>query len=192
METKFGGLVRINPEPLTKKGKNLLYLTLLAIIALWLLAIYGYTVLPDRVPTHFGIKGEPDSYGSKAIILLLPLIFSLGPVIILIIVHFRFSLINSYSYLMSLPAFFSNLHQIPEERRGFWVNRYFEEVLGLVAFLTIYFLILEIGIYIGMLKERLPHWFLPFTILFPIVLLVIFIVNLKKLSKEFVSEVYRG
>ena len=30
-------------------------------------AIYHYTILPDRIATHFGLWGEPDAWGSKSV-----------------------------------------------------------------------------------------------------------------------------
>ncbi|ASQ90690.1 hypothetical protein CHL67_06905 [Prosthecochloris sp. GSB1] len=49
-------------------------------MAVWLLsllialmaahALYYYSILPDRMPTHFGFSGEPDAWGSKTVFFL--------------------------------------------------------------------------------------------------------------------------
>lgn len=44
-----------------------------AILALaWLLLVWQYKKLPDRIPMHFNIKGAVDGFGDKAMIWLLP------------------------------------------------------------------------------------------------------------------------
>ncbi len=39
-----------------------------------LLTLYAVTVLPSVVPTHFNLRGEPDAYGSKFLLLMLPIV----------------------------------------------------------------------------------------------------------------------
>lgn len=34
-------------------------------------SIYAYSQMPDTIPTHFNLKGEPDNYGKKSTIFLL-------------------------------------------------------------------------------------------------------------------------
>lgn len=52
----------------------------IGVTALLLLLLQGYLLmqywsdLPERLPMHYNFRGEPDSYGSKASILFLPLI----------------------------------------------------------------------------------------------------------------------
>ena len=50
-------------------------LNLISFTAMAGLLIYSawiYPQLPDRIPTHFNIRGEPDDYGPKTIFLLFP------------------------------------------------------------------------------------------------------------------------
>ena len=50
-------------------------LNLISFTAMAALLIYSawiYPQLPDRIPTHFNIRGEPDDYGPKTIFLLFP------------------------------------------------------------------------------------------------------------------------
>jgi len=106
----------IPPTPFDKKGKTFTLVLVLTLAAIWLVSIYAYFDLPAEVPTHFGFTGRPTSYGNKATFLLLPFLFSIAPVIFLLIIRFRFTLINKYPYLVNLPAFFTNINKIEENR----------------------------------------------------------------------------
>jgi uncharacterized membrane protein len=54
---------KIAPKP---ASRNTIEMVIWAIIALQLIvAIYGFAVLPDTVPIHWGISGQIDRYGSK-------------------------------------------------------------------------------------------------------------------------------
>jgi hypothetical protein len=52
-------------------------LALVAVVAIWCVAVRAYPRLPLRVPTHFGFSGRPDAWGRKETIFLLPAV-SLG------------------------------------------------------------------------------------------------------------------
>jgi uncharacterized membrane protein len=175
---------QINSEPLSRTGKILVALTILGLVAIWIFAIYAYLTLPKEVPVHFGFKGEPTRYGSKSAFLIVPVAFSIAPVIFLLLTKFRFTLINRYPYLINLPAFFTNISKIPEKKRGFWVNKYFEAVLCLGAVLTFSLFIMELGIYLGKISSKLPVWFFPFSLSMPLWLIFPFLFYLGKLSKE--------
>lgn len=47
---------------------------LLGLAALWWLAASNYNQLPERIPTHFGFDGNPDGFGPKSRIWLLPVL----------------------------------------------------------------------------------------------------------------------
>ncbi|MFN7120368.1 MAG: DUF1648 domain-containing protein, partial [Saprospiraceae bacterium] len=49
-------------------------IALAGIIALWLLTIFTYANLPERIPTHFNFRGEVDNYGSRDMIWFAPII----------------------------------------------------------------------------------------------------------------------
>lgn len=54
--------------------KSLYWIGLLSILFMWILAIYYFPGLPDKIPSHFNGKGEVDGYASKFILFLLPII----------------------------------------------------------------------------------------------------------------------
>ncbi|MBS1790416.1 MAG: DUF1648 domain-containing protein [Acidobacteria bacterium] len=43
----------------------------------WWVAVSSYPSLPETIPVHFGISGEPDNWGGRWMIFLLPTIASL-------------------------------------------------------------------------------------------------------------------
>ena len=49
-------------------------LALVAVVAIWIVALRAYPRLPLRIPTHFGFSGRPDAWGKKEMIFLLPVI----------------------------------------------------------------------------------------------------------------------
>ncbi|GJD22497.1 hypothetical protein RIVM261_074530 [Rivularia sp. IAM M-261] len=42
------------------------------LVVLFVVAIYGWFVLPDTIPMHFGFDGRPNAWGSKRILWMLP------------------------------------------------------------------------------------------------------------------------
>ena len=42
------------------------------VLFMWLYVIYNYADLPDTIPTHFNGKGEPDDFGTKLTVWIVP------------------------------------------------------------------------------------------------------------------------
>ncbi len=157
--------------PLSGKGRALLILNLVGLAFVWAIGFYAYLTLRGVIPTHFGASGRPDAYGSSDVFLIILPLISIAPLAIMLTARYRFTLVNKYPYLINLPAFYAYITRVPFERRAYWVNRYFEAMLAIGAFLTLYFNLLLLGIYLGTIQEALPSWFLP-TILLMTPLLV--------------------
>lgn len=164
-----------------------MFVMLVLLAAIWGVSIYGYYTLPEKVPTHFGFSGKPDSFGTKDTFLYLPTAFSLAPLIFLLVIRYRFTLINKYPYLINLPAFFSILES-PSESRAYWLNRYFELVLMLGAALVVFLLVMLLGIYKGTIDGEMPSWFSIFMLVLPFGLIVPFIFALRALSVQMGKE----
>ena len=154
---------------------------------IWVIGLSAYFSLPERVPTHFGFSGKPESFGTKDIFLFLPFAFSLAPVIFLLVIRYRFTLINKYPYLTNLPAFFA-IFELPSEKRAYWLNRYFELVLMLGVALVIFLLVMLLGIYKGTLDGEIPSWFSGLTLVLPFGLIIPFIFALRSLSMKMAEE----
>src|SRR3990172_333581 len=143
------------PTPLSARGRILIFILLVFLAAIWGVSLYAYYTLPERVPTHFGFSGRPDSFGSKSTFLYLPAAFSLAPLIFLLVIRYRFTLINKYPYLANLPAFFAII-ELPSEKRAYWLNRYFELVLMLGVALVVFLLFMLLGIFKGTVDGEMP------------------------------------
>jgi len=171
-------------EPFDEKGERLMNILLICILLIFAIGFYAYFTLPEKIPTHFNFKGEPDAYGSKIVFLILPFVFNIAPIIFFFIAKYRFTLINKHPYLLSLPGFFSYVYKIPYEKRGKWANEYFKIFLELSVWLSVYLLILEIVIFKGTIDKKMPQWFLPVIIILPFVFTVRFFLQLRKLLKD--------
>ena len=58
--------------PLSGVDRMVEYLGWLMILALWLWVALAYRQLPEAIPIHFGLTGEPDAFGAKRALLVLP------------------------------------------------------------------------------------------------------------------------
>jgi uncharacterized membrane protein len=72
-------IVKIKKDPL---DYFLEYGALIVLIATWGFTIYHFNKLPDIIATHFDLNGNPDGFGSKYTIWLLPVIVSLISILI--------------------------------------------------------------------------------------------------------------
>lgn len=76
-------------------------LTMLALIGIvfmiLVIALY-YSKLPDHIPVHFNAAGEPDRFGNKKTIMILPI---LG-IITVIGMHFLSKIPHTYNYLVEI------------------------------------------------------------------------------------------
>lgn len=80
---------------LSLADKSIEILAWLSILSIWILAIYFYSNLPSTIATHFNALGQPDDYGSKATILLLPII---GTVLFI-----GLSILNMFPHIFNYP-----------------------------------------------------------------------------------------
>ncbi len=62
--------------PLTNAQKVQKALSFFWIIISFGLVFWYYNQLPERIPSHYNLSGEPDGYSGKAILILLPIISS--------------------------------------------------------------------------------------------------------------------
>ena len=60
--------------PLTLFDKSVEVIGILVLVFFWGFNLMHYPILPEVIPTHFGGGGEPDGFGSKEMILGLPIV----------------------------------------------------------------------------------------------------------------------
>lgn len=171
-------------KPLGKSARLLVGLVLAGVAGLWLLGLHAYFSFPEHIPVHFNLSGQPDRFGERSEFLILPLAFSLVPVLLLLLVRYRFALVNRAPYLVNLPAFYIRLSDLAPEEQSDWLNRYFQLLLLLDALVTGYLLVLEWGIIQSTWRQALPGWFLPVTLLGAVLLIVFLVLRLVALKRE--------
>lgn len=59
-------------NPPTRYETQLNYVTVALLAGLLSLSVYGVTMLPDRIPVHYNLNGEPDRWGSPTTLLIPP------------------------------------------------------------------------------------------------------------------------
>ncbi|ACZ37661.1 DUF1648 domain-containing protein [Sphaerobacter thermophilus] len=70
-------------------------LALIGIIVTVAILLYAWPDLPDRVPTHFGVTGEPDSWGSKTSVLFPPLV--------MMALYAGLTILNRFPHIFNYP-----------------------------------------------------------------------------------------
>src|SRR5579859_3284700 len=76
MDTSDNSRDKITPKPAFQSSIDILIWVTIAIQIL--VAVYGYLVLPDTVPIHWGANGQPNGYGPKWIGTFLYPLMSIG------------------------------------------------------------------------------------------------------------------
>lgn len=124
---------KVRRYPLSGEAKfTLLIASIINLIVLVLVAYY-YPALPNVVATHYGISGSPNSYGYKSTLLIVPGIFLAVFFFFLLILHFRYVLLEKHPYLLNLPSFVYLLGEKSPALQGEIMNRVFA-VYSLSAF----------------------------------------------------------
>jgi len=75
-------------------------LNLLLVVASWATVLHYYPLLPEEVPTHYGLQGPPDSWGNKSAIFSVPAVQT-GLVTLLLVVSL---LMMRYPWMCNLPV----------------------------------------------------------------------------------------
>jgi len=174
--------------PLSGIGRILFALNIIGLVALVALGLYGYFVFEGVIPTHYDFAGNPDAYGSSSIFLYMIPALGFAPILIILIVQYRYSLINKHPYLINLHTFYAYIPKIPFEKRGYWVNKYFEAVLAIGVFTTVEMILILWGIYLGTVEEILPNWFVPVVLIMSFIMIPPLIYYFYKLSKRMKKE----
>ncbi|MBW4618170.1 MAG: DUF1648 domain-containing protein [Cyanosarcina radialis HA8281-LM2] len=66
------------------------------LVAVFTIAIRGWSVLPETIPTHFDIAGKADGWGSKSTIWLFPILGT--------IVYVGFTILRRYPHTFNYPV----------------------------------------------------------------------------------------
>jgi uncharacterized membrane protein len=161
---------RIIPE-LTIIDKVLEMTGLFLIVLLWLLTIYNFLRLPSSIPLHFSSSGEPDNYGNKATLFLIPFINT--------VLFILLSYLNKRPHLFNFPVKITPENAQAQYKNAIRLLRVMKLVIGII------FTTIVIVTWTAFQQEysKPPGWLLPFIfgiIIFPSAFFIIRSYTLKK------------
>ena len=121
---------------------NILCLLIMIGTIVWLVAIWDK--IPEEIPTHFDYAGNPDSYGSKTEIIVIPI--------------FAWILYGVMAFVELIPGAWNTGVKVTPENQA----RVYEIIKGMLVFLKLYIVCLFTLITIfSALAKSLPVWLLP-------------------------------
>ncbi len=88
---------KVNP-PVTQREKLFDKLTIATLLAMLVVAAIYYPQLPQEIPIHFNGKGEPDGFGNKMTLWLVPLI-GLG---VSLPMFYLYKIPHTYNYMTKI------------------------------------------------------------------------------------------
>ncbi len=134
---------------LTLMDKLIEFIGLFTLLFLWGFAFYSYLVLPSTIPIHFGTSGQPDGYGQKATIFILPVTG--------LFLFMMMSLLNKYPYVFNYPVKITEANAAKHYTNGTRMIRY------LKAAIIVVFTIITLVTYLTATRKSngLGSWFLP-------------------------------
>ncbi len=69
---------------------------MISVVFSFLMIAYYWNELPDVVPTHFNVLGQPDSYGSKWFLLIIP--------VIALLIFIGITYLNKFPHIFNYPV----------------------------------------------------------------------------------------
>ena len=96
--------------PCTGVERLCVVVTALGLVALLAMTAWGWPQLPATIPTHFGVNGQPNAYGPKATILLLPAL--------LLAMTIGFTALARFPWIFNYPVVITPENAEQNYRRG--------------------------------------------------------------------------
>ncbi len=147
----------------TKTDKILEIIGLISVIGLWCMIIINYTKLPEIIPIHYNGMGEPDGFGKKSEVFVLPIIAT--------IMFIGLTKLNKYPHIFNYPTKITKENAVKQYTNTTRMIRFLKLVIvfvfGLIAFQTIR--------YANGHTDGLGEWFLPTTMGLVFIPLIYFI-----------------
>lgn len=142
------------------------------VLIMWIYAIYTYVDLPDTIPTHFNSKGEPDEFGSKATLWIVPGLAT--------IMYIGIFVLNKYPHLHNYMV---NINEDNAMKNYRFSTRILRGVNFLCVLLMAYITYKTIEVAKGT-DFTLGNWFLPVVVGISIILPIGLLVYMKWLNKD--------
>jgi uncharacterized membrane protein len=105
--------------------------------------------LPDRIPTHFNIAGEPDGYGSKMTLWILPLTAA--------IMYIGMTILEAFPYIYNYPVEITPENAVSQYKLGTRLIRILKTTIAILfSFLSYQTMKTALGSAAGLGKVFLP------------------------------------
>ena len=150
---------------LTYTDKTIEIVGYVLIILVWVYVLKNYHELPEIIPTHYNGYGNPDLYGSKKNILMLPLIATILYTAITYLNNFP----HTFNYSVEITAENALSQYLNATRMFRFLKIIIILIFGLIAFVTINNNCLK--------NNNLGTWFLPFTLVLIFIAIVYFLMK---------------
>jgi uncharacterized membrane protein len=137
----------------------------IAIVGLWGLVIINYPTLPEVIPTHFNLSGDPDGFAKKVYILGLPLAAS--------ILFLGLTVLNRFPYLFNYPTLITTDNAVRQYKNATRLIRYLKLNIVIIFGLAVF---KEIQRSSGE-RHALDVWFFPLVLGFILIPLGVYIVK---------------
>ena len=182
--------VKYKKLPFDNLGRKLFTFLMAELVSIWIIASAALVLLPTLVPARFTWSGVAMSYGFSSALVIVALLFSVVPIVILLVSILRFKIVNNYPYLMNAPTFYANAKRIVPSRRGYWVNQYFRTLLVAGVYMSGILLVLIMEIYTAASKGYINGYL---SIIAPVIAIVavavLLILLIKDLYRKMSAEV---
>jgi len=192
LTTGIGVEFNVAPIPFEKIARSLQVMLAIELVTVAVINLCFYLISPAAVSLHYNLNGQALSSIPKEIFLVLAALLNIPQVVFLTLSTSRYRLINRYPFAVSLPGFHSNLSQMDYERRGYWINRLFSEILitGLVVGAMMIFL--SVSVYESALSQTsLSPFSLAVVIAIIAIAVAILVYRLINYSREMATDAKR-
>jgi DNA-binding transcriptional ArsR family regulator len=143
----------IEPTPYERTARAFQAFLSLEILAVVFVNVYAFLVSPASVPLHYDFDGQALSSAPRTIFLLLAAVLSIPQGVFLLLSRARYRLVNMYPFAINLPAFRASLAKMDYEKRGYWINRLFSEILVVGSVTGVMMIFLAVSIYESTVSE---------------------------------------
>lgn len=119
------------------------------LVLMWALTLYCFLKLPTIIPTHFNSSGQPDDYGNKLTLFILPILST--------IIYFSLTQLNKY------PHIFNYMTKITDDnaQKQYIIATRMLRILKLAILVIFSFIVLFTYLTTIAVTNGLGFWFLP-------------------------------
>lgn len=159
--------------PQTGIGRFLFFFHIALIAAQWLVPLAAMSSLPEEIPIHFDLSGNPDGYGSRATLWLLPVIATfLGFLAIALL---------QYPSSFNVPGR-ADIAALPEKQR-FPIHDLMREML-LAIFVVVQIIMLSVtGLIIAFVGAKtfpFPTYLILSFVVMPLVIVIVYLIRVSR------------